>query len=163
MAIEPCGHPQAVVVLLRVSAAHFPCRLQPSLVSISLCHLHYAVSFLQFLVAPASHPCTQMRCLHSARSAACDHQESLLGQMLAQRGYAQIDVIGARQTMSAHHALQLVLVIVREHLAQAVAYAVVVHRACQCFLDVARVLSHLYIMPIYAPVIARLIALWIVG
>ena len=95
--------------------------------------------------------------LHGTGSSARHHQESLLGEPLAQADYLGVCLIGPPQAVPAHDAYHVAFVVVREELVHAVADAVVVHRAGQCLLDVLGTLALLQIVAIHAAVEALLV------
>ena len=124
---------------------------------------HDGEGFLQFFFASACHPSTQMCCLHRSRTAACNHQEAQFGKSFAHSDDLNICFIEPRETVPAHYSDQLMFVETREEILQAIAYGVVVKRSRQRFLNVCRVLSLLQVMPIYTPIVALLVAVWVCG
>ena len=157
MTVEPCGESEAAVTLLREAAYHLEGRVTPPFILERGSGSKYRQCLVNLLRCPSCKPCTEVCRLHSAGTAASNHQRVMLGEHLAQQHHLTELRIGAQQRMSSHHAHHASLVVVCKILVEMLAYGVVVQSSCQHLLLCLGVLATCYIVVVHFLVEAVLI------
>ena len=128
VAVEPGRDAEAVVLRLREALHHLESGGEPALVAEGVGDLDHLEGFVQFGVGAPGHPGAEVRCFHGAGAAAGDHQLAVLGEALADEGDVAEGGVAAAHRMAAHHADDLVGVVVREEAVERVADGVVMQR-----------------------------------
>ena len=132
VAVQPGGNAQALVLRLRITFHHAEGGREPAGLAEGAGHQEHVPGFLELGVRPAGHPGAEVRRLHRARSAARDHQLSVLGEGLADVGDAAVGRIRAEHRVTAHHAHHIVRIPVLEEAVKGVADGVVMQGPGEC-------------------------------
>ena len=142
MPIEPCGYPQAHILLLGILVDDAESRPQPARIPERGGLLQHFQGIVHVLAGKTCHPCSQVGSLHCPGSAAANHDKALLGEPLAQSCNRAKHFVGPEQGMPAHDAHTAAVVMRLEEACHRRVDAVVVQGARQQFLDVVGVPPH---------------------